>query len=306
MVGLFSSWYVKAACLKTGVPFACLHYHPGMIPSRERPPAGFPAWRWLNPLSWSLFGLIFNLGFRGPGRKFWESKGVPGPGRVLTDIMMSERLNLVATSRALFQAPSDWGDRDRLVGHFEVPLDDAASWEPSAALREFLERGDKPILACFGTMALLAPERVRDLVVSAARKAGVRVILQTRSGEGGAEGEVFHLGWAPHHRLLPHCSAMVLHGGAGTVHAALRGGVPAMVLPFIMEQRLWGNLLARAGAAVKPLSFWKATPDRLAALMVEATGSQALRQRAAELAQVVAGEDGTGTAVSLLEAMASG
>jgi UDP:flavonoid glycosyltransferase YjiC (YdhE family) len=218
---------------------------------------------------------------------------------------MSERLNLVATSRALFEAPSDWGTRDRVVGHFDVPPEDAASWDPPDALRGFLERREKPILASFGTMELLAPDRVRDLMVSAVRKAGVRAILQTRNGDEGPDGEVFHLRWAPHEKLLPHCSAMVLHGGAGTVHAALRSEVPAVVTPFIMEQRLWGNLLWRAGSAGKPLSFWRATPDTLAARILEATGSEALRRRAAELAQVAAREDGTGTAVSLLEAMGS-
>jgi len=94
---------------------------------------------------------------------------------------------------------------------------------------------------------------------------------------------------------------MVLHGGAGTTHAALRGGVPGVVVPFIPEQSLWGGLLHRAGAAPKPLGFWKATPEKLAALVREAATSEPLRRRAAELGASVAQENGAEVAAKCLE-----
>ncbi|MBI5549558.1 MAG: glycosyltransferase family 1 protein [Deltaproteobacteria bacterium] len=304
VLGLFSSFYVKAACLKTGTPFACVHYYPGLIPSREMPPEGFPSWRWLHPVSWALVGKLIDMAFLKPAAKFYASKGLPRVRHALTDVNMSERLNLIGTSPALFTHPADWGSRSVLCGHFGMP-EAAAPWQPTPALREFLEAGEKPILVSLGTMEHLAPERARDLVTSALRQAGVRAIVQTKVGGAGAEegrdGDLFWLRWAPHHRLLRHCSAMVLHGGAGTTHAALRGGVPGVVLPFIFEQRLWGNLLHRAGSAPKPLGFWKATPEKLAALIREATTSEALRHRAAELGAKVADEDGAGVAAKLLE-----
>ena len=83
-------------------------------------------------------------------------------------------------------------------------------------------------------MEQLASERSRELVTAAVRKAGVRAIFQTRCGseQEGRDGDLYLLRWAPHGQLLPLCRAMVLHGGAGTIHAALRGGTPAVVVPF--------------------------------------------------------------------------
>jgi sterol 3beta-glucosyltransferase len=177
-------------------------------------------------------------------------------------------------------------------------------WEPSAELRAFLEEGEKPVLFSFGTLESLDPKRARDLALGAARLAKVRAIVQAKSEgrtEKGRDGDLYFLPWAPHQALLPRCSAMVHHGGAGTTHAPLAAGIPAVVVPFIFEQGLWGGLVHRAGVAPRPLSFWKATPEKLAALIREVTGSQAMKGRARQLGEAVSREDGTGRAVELLE-----
>jgi UDP:flavonoid glycosyltransferase YjiC (YdhE family) len=303
VVGLFSSTYVKAACLKSGTPFVSVHYYPGLIRSREWPPAGFPAWRWLNPIAWKLLGMLIDLAFKKPTAQFFASKGLPKVRHHL-DVTMSDRLNLIACSPTLYARPPDWGEKLALCGDF-VMSQDERPWEPSPALQEFLGAGEKPILVSLGTMEHLAPERARKLVADAVRQAKVRAILQSKCRlEEGRDGDLFFLRWAPHRRLLPLCSAMVLHGGAGTTHAALRAGLPAVVLPFIFEQGLWGGLLHRAGSAPKPLSFWKATPDALASRIQQAS-TEPMRSRARELASAVAREDGTGVAVALLEKMSN-
>ncbi len=305
VVGLFSSWYVKAACLKKGTPFACVHYYPGLVPSREVPPVGlgFPNWRWLNPIAWGLLFWLIELGFGKDTKKFWARKGLSPIRRTLVDAQLSQSLNLVGTSRALFAPPADWGGRDRLVGHLSVP-GAARAWAPSAELERFLGDGPKPLFVSLGTMEHFAPAQARDLVTRAARVAGVHAIVQTKvAGGEGRDGDLYFLPWAPHEAIVPRCSAMVIHGGAGTTHAALEAGVPAVPLPFIMEQGMWGSLLHEAGSATRPLKFWKATPEKLAANIRQAMASEAMRRKAAELAAIAANEDGTGEAVRALEAL---
>jgi sterol 3beta-glucosyltransferase/vancomycin aglycone glucosyltransferase len=107
--------------------------------------------------------------------------------------------------------------------------------------------------------------------------------------------------WTPHGKLLPRCAAIVHHGGAGTTHAALRAGRPSVILAFIFEQKLWGRHARRAGAATEPLSFWKATPEKVAARIHEATASEGPR----DLARAMEREDGTGLAVRLLEELST-
>jgi UDP:flavonoid glycosyltransferase YjiC (YdhE family) len=179
-------------------------------------------------------------------------------------------------------------------------------WTPSTALRAFLGEGAPPVLVSLGSMEHMAPERARDLLIAAAREAKVRAILQTkRDGAEGRDGDLYFLPWAPHRRLLGACSVAVHHGGAGTTHAVLRAGRPAVVVPFIFEQKLWANRLAQLGAAPAFVSFWKATPGKLASRISEAMESEAMRARSSELARAMAAEDGTGRATRLLEELLS-
>ncbi len=154
-----------------------------------------------------------------------------------------------------------------------------------------------------GSMEHLAPARARDLLIAAARAAGVRAIIQTKAlaePAEGRDGELYFLSWAPHSRLAPRSSALVHHGGAGTTHSALRAGRPSVVVPFIVEQRLWARQLRAVGAAATPVPFWKATPEHLAERIREAVVSEALRGSASRLAAAMAREDGTGAATRLL------
>ncbi|GAQ87657.1 hypothetical protein KFL_003680070 [Klebsormidium nitens] len=68
----------------------------------------------------------------------------------------------------------------------------------------------------------------------------------------------------PHGWLFPRCQAVVTHGGAGTVGAALRAGKPVMVVPFWGDQFLWGQLVAAAGVGPSAVPVSKLTEDALA------------------------------------------
>lgn len=51
------------------------------------------------------------------------------------------------------------------------------------------------------------------------------------------------LGNTPHDWLFPRVSAVVHHGGAGTVAIGLKNGKPTMVVPFFGDQPFWGAMV---------------------------------------------------------------
>lgn len=53
-------------------------------------------------------------------------------------------------------------------------------------------------------------------------------------------------GSIPHHLLLPDCTAVMHHGGAGTSAAVLTAGLPHIVCPFHFDQFSWVRLLVPA------------------------------------------------------------
>ncbi len=56
--------------------------------------------------------------------------------------------------------------------------------------------------------------------------------------------------YIPQAELLPRCSAVIHHGGSGTMYGSLAHGVPQVVLPQGADNFVNGLLLARCGAGV--------------------------------------------------------
>jgi UDP:flavonoid glycosyltransferase YjiC (YdhE family) len=54
--------------------------------------------------------------------------------------------------------------------------------------------------------------------------------------------------FVPHAALMPHCDAVVTHGGSGTVLAALEHGVPLLVLPLGADQYRTADAVTAGGA----------------------------------------------------------
>ncbi|WP_143195245.1 glycosyltransferase [Archangium sp. Cb G35] len=298
----YSSWYTKAAALKTGLPHVAVHFFPGLVPTRFAPPGGLPHLGALNPLLWFLARRVLDLQFRRRPARFFAEQGLPPLRHVLPDLMFSEHLNLHATSPLLCPPAPDWNPRHQVCGQLELP-DAADSWTPSPGLRSFLEAGEKPVLLSLGSMEHMAPRRTRELLAGAARKARIRAIVQSKRSpaEEGRDGDLYFLPWAPHRALLRHCSMMVHHGGAGTTHSVLAAGLPAVVVPVIFEQQVWANRLRAAGASGKPVPFWKASVDDLANRILEVAASEAMGARARQLGAAMAAENGVETAIGLLE-----
>ena len=57
--------------------------------------------------------------------------------------------------------------------------------------------------------------------------------------------------WARHADVLPHCSAVITHGGHGTVMKALIAGVPLVLVPLGRDQPDNAGRVVHAGAGIR-------------------------------------------------------
>jgi sterol 3beta-glucosyltransferase len=149
-------------------------------------------------------------------------------------------------------------------------------------------------------MASGDPDALTALVLESVRSAGVRAVLL--SGWGGLRSlpeadDVFCADALPHDWLFPRVASVVHHGGAGTTGAALRAGVPAIVVPFTMDQPFWGARVAALGVGPEPIPRGRLTQERLAEALRRAVNDEAMRARAAELGAKIRAEDGVAAAV---------
>ena len=112
---------------------------------------------------------------------------------------------------------------------------------------------------------------------------------------------IFQLDSAPHNWLYPRMAAVVHHGGAGTTAAGLRAGVPAVIVPHMVDQPFWAVRLQQLGVSPAPVPRHKLTAVRLAAAIRSAVSQPTMRDKAEGLGARVRAEDGVGTAVSLIQ-----
>jgi UDP:flavonoid glycosyltransferase YjiC (YdhE family) len=193
-----------------------------------------------------------------------------------------------------------------VTGYWWLPA--PAAWEPPPALAAFLAAGGRVVSVGFGSMASEDPAFVTELVLGAIRRAGVRAVIL--SGWGGLAtrpqaDDVFVADSIPHDWLFPRVTAVVHHGGAGTTGAAIRAGVPAIVVPFGVDQPFWASRVHALGVGPTPIPRRQLTEDRLAAALRLAVTDGAMKARAADLGRAVRAEDGVGEAVRRLARRAS-
>ena len=209
---------------------------------------------------------------------------------------------LSAYSPTVISHPRDWPNHVHITGYWF--LDSRSEWQPSVELESFLDKGEPPVYVGFGSMSGRNPEYFAKVVLEALAKSGRRGVIAT--GWGGMNvmrvpESVFVLDSAPHDWLFPRTSAVVHHGGAGTTAEGLRAGVPAVIVPFTVDQPFWGNRVKALGAGTEPIPVKGLTTIKLAEAIQRATHDPKMRQRAESIGGLVRSEDGVGNAVEIVK-----
>ncbi|MBM4783353.1 MAG: glycosyltransferase family 1 protein [Archangiaceae bacterium] len=211
---------------------------------------------------------------------------------------------LYGFSEAFLPRGPEWKGDVEVTGFWFV--EESSAFAPPPALEAFLEAGPPPVCIGFGSMTSEDPKTTTGLVLEAVKQAGVRCALL--SGWAGLAPEslpptVFLTKSIAHSWLYPRCSAVVHHGGAGTTAAALRAGVPAIVVPFHGDQPFWASRVQASGTGPAPIPKKQLSVKTLAAALAQATTDEAMKARCAALGARVRAEAGVARAVERIAAV---
>ena len=180
----------------------------------------------------------------------------------------------------------------------------ARGGELSEGLRRFLDLGAPPVYVGFGSVPIANRERLGRLLVEAAHLAGQRLVVSRGwAGIGSLDhGDCcLFVDDEPHSVLFPKVSAVIHHGGAGTVATAARAGVPQIVLPHVADQFLWRGQIVGLGLGPRAPMLRMVSADSLARAMTATLTDPTYRQRALEVAaQLRAAPDGVEATVAEL------
>jgi UDP:flavonoid glycosyltransferase YjiC (YdhE family) len=318
VLNTLSVYWHSSLCEALALPFLVAHAAPLVPTGAFAPPLGMSSWRFafMNRLMWRVSTKMgWALVYRDTVDALRASAGLrkfPHAGGPYALHVDARRTVLLLHSSQLSPPPSDYPPTAHVLGAPGADDDDGA-FQPDEALAAFLAAGAPPIAVTLGSMAAVQGDgangktgartavEVLRLCAQAAGDAGARALLFT----DGATGDVRELvrsssgndvllvaGSVPHGWLFARCAAVVCHGGAGTVHAALRAGAPTVVLSVepVSDQAFWGARLVACQLAPAAFTAQGASRGALAAALQRCVGDAALRGRCAAAARAEAAE----------------
>lgn len=304
VIGHHFLYPLKLAAEKQCKPFFSVTFCHAAIPVAAQAPFRFPELgARANKISWKALDLLFNWALKKPLTRLWRAEGGAPVENILTGLLTSQQLNLVAVDAVFCPPQGQWPSHHHACGFLNL-TEDAQHWTIPPSLQHFLDRGERPVYMTFGSLQQAVPEWSMDLFIAAAHLAGCRAIIQTSSARYPADScqdDLYFIGKHPHQPLFKHCAAVVHHGGAGTTHAATLSGCPSVVVPFMDEQLFWARQLQSLSLAGEPLPARKVNADNLATAIKRGLNSATMARKAQDCSLEMHRCDGVRQAVHLIE-----
>lgn len=247
-----------------GISFATLHNTPtrvnGRLLSRLPAPAARLAMRLYDWFGWRMNKRVDDAQRR--------ELGLPkATGPASRRIIDRGSLEIQAYDEVCFPGlAAEWADWEKerpFVGTLTMSLtteadEDVATW---------IAEGTPPICFGFGSMPVESPAQAVEMIATACAQLGERALVCSGWSDYSDVPRYDHVkvvGAVNYAAVFPGCRAVVHHGGAGTLAASLRAGVPTLVLWMDGAQPVWASRvkLLKVGAA---RSFSNTTTDTLVA-----------------------------------------
>lgn len=179
---------------------------------------------------------------------------------------------LYMISPNLFSAPTYWPSHARVFGYLE--RDKTRQWEASDVLVHFLTTHKKPIVLTFGSMVNGQAEKITKLFLDIFEANNIPAIINSSSG-GLKEPASYNKGLfhfvkdIPYDWIFPKVYGVIHHGGSGTSHMVTKYGCASLIVPHIIDQFMWNDILSDKGVGPKGISIRKLSRAKLEPLILD-------------------------------------
>lgn len=300
----------RVASEKHDLPMATVHLSPICIRSCDRMPVlpGGLDSNWLPRCVRSFFWacadkLVINPMIAPTLNTFRATHGLPPVVTVQGGYWNAPLRTIGLWPEWFFPIQQDYPTQVRLAGFPLYDEGDHVSLDPE--LLDWLGKGDKPIAFTPGS-AMVFGQSFFAVAADACVRLKRRGILLTRHADQVPRrlpDGVRHVPFAPFSALLPHCTALVHHGGVGTMAQALRAGVPQLMMPMSHDQFDNADICRRLGVANAIGAWWFSGP-RVAKRLRTLLMSDSTWVACAEIAAKFMNEHPTERVCELLEEVA--
>ena len=292
-----------------GIPMASIELQPALLRSlidagmQGRVPMGPGVPRWAKKAFFKLADTLVVDRVLGPPLNGFRAKlGLPAVRRILAQYIHSPQLVLGFFPEWFARPQPDWPAKTHLTGFVLHEAGEQAT--VSAEVEEFLGGGPAPVVFTPGTGATQQTQFFRESV-EACRLAGLRGMLVTSHSQQiprDLPAGVRAFSYVPFGKVLRRCSALVYHGGVGTLAQGIKAGIPHLMVPNSHDQPDNARRVEQLGLGCRVYpERYKAA--RVAQILGSLTNDAALRQRCQEYSARVDSHAALAKACELLEGL---
>ncbi|MCO5176889.1 MAG: glycosyltransferase [Thermomicrobiales bacterium] len=289
------------------IPVALVSLLGSMIPGPDAPPWGFgmapPKSTGSRVVARMLTGAV-DIAATGLRRRvdfFRSQHGLAPMGCSVSEFQGRLPLYIIGNVRELDFERHDLPESVQYVGActwFPPHLADEANWlneipvdSPWVHVTEGTSHFQDPFVLRSALEGLAG--RPMQVILTAGRERDVQM-------ESSLAPNLHFVDWVNHDTLLPRCAAIVTTGGNGTVMAAMKAGVPMVIVPTTWDKPDNARRVVEAGAGVQ-LSPRKCTPAGLRAAVEDVLSDGRYTANARRIAQHLADAPGPPRAAQLIE-----
>lgn len=261
-------------------PVPCLVH-----PANEYPHVGFKGnyGPYLNRLTYKLsnFGLLKNI--ESTTKKVRKNLGINK--RELKKVLFSTKM-IYAISPSLYQRPAYWPKHVKVVGYHERVK--TSNWQASEELLAFINKHPRILFFTFGSMTNPEPDEKTKIIIQILEKHKIPAIINTASGglsiPDKLNSDLFYfVDKIPYDWAFSKVHAVIHHGGSGTTHTALKYGCATMIIPHIIDQYLWNNLMHKAGVGPRGIAVDKISVANLEPKILDIFSNFTYKEKAKEI-----------------------
>ena len=197
---------------------------------------------------------------------------------------------------------AEWVDSDGrhpFVGALTLGLHSDADDE----VLSWIADGTPPIYFGFGSTPIASPAETVAVISAACARLGERALICSGANDFSDVPRFDHtmvVSEVSHAAVFPVCRAVAHHGGAGVTAAALRAGVPSLILWFWLDQPMWADGVSRLEAGAGR-AFSESTLDSLTADLRRVLAPEYLARAREVAGRMIASAESVTRAADLVE-----
>ena len=204
------------------------------------------------------------------------------------------RKMIYLVSPTLFPRPDYWPSNAKVLGFYE--RNKRISWKPDAELLTFLRTHKKVLLITFGSMTNPEPAENTSIILEALQTHNIPAIINTYSG-GLVKPDtydstlIYFVKNIPYDWIFPKVYGVVHHGGSGTTQTALKYGCASLVIPHIIDQFMWNDVVHNLGAGPLGIRISKLSKKSFEPVLLDLYNDESYKAQAKKLSVTMSKEN---------------